>query len=368
MRSRSRYSATARAVGERMREARRGVDPAQPVALAAASARTPARRRPPGRPRRRCRGGTPAASAPRSRPRRRRARRPRARARASPDRASVIAAASPLGPDPTTSASWLMRDAKHRPCRRAPMAHNVAMRHQSSITSLSWIPSEAVEGSQRLAFDAGMAHYDEPPPEVIEDLGGAARRRPLPLRERARGLGRGRRRGPHHRLRPRGRRADGQHHGQARPAGAHLRGGRAARHRPKPVEPARAGCSFTQTAGGRTGVPAPRPVRRRPFVQWQAPLVWTTLSLTIHADGKVKGAMTGASRFPRHWVYDDDGRAEPQVGPGGLQGLVPQVLRHATRRGATPTRRRSSPPSRPRSSARSRHRSCRAGRSRRSAR
>lgn len=44
------------------------------------------------------------------------------------------------------------------------------MRHQSSVTSLSWIPSEAVEGSQRLAFDAGMAHYDEPPPEAIEDL------------------------------------------------------------------------------------------------------------------------------------------------------------------------------------------------------
>ena len=44
------------------------------------------------------------------------------------------------------------------------------VRHQSSITSLSWIPSEAIEGSQRLAFDAGMAHYDPPPPEVIEDL------------------------------------------------------------------------------------------------------------------------------------------------------------------------------------------------------
>jgi hypothetical protein len=35
-----------------------------------------------------------------------------------------------------------------------------AMRHKSSITSLSWIPSEAIEGSQRLAFDAGMAELD----------------------------------------------------------------------------------------------------------------------------------------------------------------------------------------------------------------
>lgn len=65
---------------------------------------------------------------------------------------------------------------------------------------------------------------------------------------------------------------------------------------------------FTQTAGGRTGLPAPRRVRRRPFIQWQAPLVWTTLSLTIHADGRAEGSLIGASRFPRHWVYDHDGR------------------------------------------------------------
>jgi hypothetical protein len=64
---------------------------------------------------------------------------------------------------------------------------------------------------------------------------------------------------------------------------------------------------FVQTVGGRTGLPAPRRVRRRPFVQWQAPLVWTTLSLTLRADGSVQAAMTGASRFPRHWVYDDKG-------------------------------------------------------------
>ncbi len=42
-------------------------------------------------------------------------------------------------------------------------------------------------------------------------------------------------------------------------------------------------------------------------MQWQAPLVWTTLSLTLHADGTAEPAMTGASPFPRHWVYDDGG-------------------------------------------------------------
>ena len=38
------------------------------------------------------------------------------------------------------------------------------------MTSLSWIPSEAVRGGTRVAFDAGVTHYDEPPPDVIEDL------------------------------------------------------------------------------------------------------------------------------------------------------------------------------------------------------
>jgi hypothetical protein len=64
---------------------------------------------------------------------------------------------------------------------------------------------------------------------------------------------------------------------------------------------------FAQTVGGRTALPAPRRVRRRPYVQWQAPLVWTTLSLTLHADGTAEPVMTGASRFPRHWLYDAGG-------------------------------------------------------------
>jgi hypothetical protein len=71
---------------------------------------------------------------------------------------------------------------------------------------------------------------------------------------------------------------------------------------------------FVQTTGGRTAIPAPRPVRRRPFVQWQAPLVWTTLSLTLHADGRAEYSVTGASRFPRHWIYDADGRLAHKSG------------------------------------------------------
>ncbi len=64
---------------------------------------------------------------------------------------------------------------------------------------------------------------------------------------------------------------------------------------------------FRQTAGGRTGAPMPRTVSRAPFVQFSAPTAWTTLELTLHADGRTEGQMTGASPFPRHWVYDDAG-------------------------------------------------------------
>jgi hypothetical protein len=71
---------------------------------------------------------------------------------------------------------------------------------------------------------------------------------------------------------------------------------------------------FVQTAGGRTSLPAPRRVRRKPFVQWVPPLVWTTLSLTLHADGQTEIALSGASRFPRHWVYDGDGQVALKSG------------------------------------------------------
>src|SRR5579859_3931732 len=38
------------------------------------------------------------------------------------------------------------------------------MRYESTVTSLSWIPSEAVTGGTKAAFEGGFAHYDQPPP------------------------------------------------------------------------------------------------------------------------------------------------------------------------------------------------------------
>ena len=44
------------------------------------------------------------------------------------------------------------------------------MSWNSSVTSVSWIPSEAVTGMTKLPFEVGFTHYDKPPPDVIEKL------------------------------------------------------------------------------------------------------------------------------------------------------------------------------------------------------
>ena len=55
------------------------------------------------------------------------------------------------------------------------------------------------------------------------------------------------------------------------------------------------------------GLPAPRRVRSKPFFRIKSASAWTTLSLTIKSDGSYEHGVEGASPFPRHWIYDDDG-------------------------------------------------------------
>ena len=40
------------------------------------------------------------------------------------------------------------------------MSTKLLTRHTGVVTSLSWIPTEAIQGAQRLAFDSGVTHYD----------------------------------------------------------------------------------------------------------------------------------------------------------------------------------------------------------------
>jgi hypothetical protein len=71
---------------------------------------------------------------------------------------------------------------------------------------------------------------------------------------------------------------------------------------------------FVQSAGGRMGLPAPRRVRGKPFFQIASASAWTTLQLIIYADGTAKHKLIGASAFPRHWIYDDDGKLAEKSG------------------------------------------------------
>ena len=187
------------------------------------------------------------------------------------------------------------------------------IRHAGLVTSLSWIPTEAIEGAQRLAFDSGITHYDPPPPTEGMDV------------EKLRDEDRFRfanRLGAFITVDGAGRIVDCGYEGGGLMGSTMVNLG-AVKHRfqavqlpdiQRPPERGDGWVRFVQICGGRTGVPAPRRVRRRPFVQWQAPLVWTTLSLTLHADGRTEHALTGASRFPRHWVYDADNRLSHKSG------------------------------------------------------
>jgi Cyclic nucleotide-binding domain len=181
------------------------------------------------------------------------------------------------------------------------------MRIEGSVTSVSWIPSESVTGAVfRVPFEMGVSHYDEPPPDVLSNVMG------LLESDRVRFI---------NRLQAwidvdDGVVVDHGHSGTGgigsttlRLAGQEITFAAISlpdRRRAEPLGPD--AVRFEQTAGGRTGVPAPRRVSRPPFVQLAAPLAWTTLSLTLRADGTRDFELVGASPFPRHWVYDGHDR------------------------------------------------------------
>jgi hypothetical protein len=186
-------------------------------------------------------------------------------------------------------------------------------RYEGLVTSLSWIPSEAIEGAQRLAFDSGITHYDPPPPSEDIDLEALRRADRFRFANVLRAW---------IEVDDAGRITDCGYSGGGQ-IGTTTVSVAGLRHKFQAVqlpdiqrEPEKGDgwVRFVQTTGGRTGLPAPRRVRRRPYVQWQAPLVWTTLALTVHADGRCERALTGASRFPRHWVYDGQGTLSHKSG------------------------------------------------------
>ncbi len=182
----------------------------------------------------------------------------------------------------------------------------------ASVTSVSWIPSEAIPGTMKLPFSLGVSHYDAPLPDTIDDL------EALRLADRFRFA---------NVLEAwieveDGRIVDAGYEGGGRIGATTLQLGSrsltfAAVPFPDIQEEPEYGdgwVRFVQTAGGRTGAPMPRAVSRPPFIQIVSPTAWTTLALTVHADGHHDLEVRGASPFPRHWIYDDEGRLTLKTG------------------------------------------------------
>ena len=179
------------------------------------------------------------------------------------------------------------------------------MRIELSVTSVSWIPSAAIAGATRIPFELSMTHYDDPPPDEWEDLDEVVHPEGARFANHLRAW-----------IEVQdGRIVSYGQDGGGRLSGTLVRLGglrvlvQAVGYpdlRPEPGVGADF-VRFTQTAGGRPGIPAPRLVKNAPFVKTQGPSVWTTLALTLHADGSAGHELVGASSFPRHWVYDANG-------------------------------------------------------------
>jgi len=187
------------------------------------------------------------------------------------------------------------------------------MRIESSVTSVSWIPKGATEGFNRLTFGLlRVAHFDPPPPDVLGDLDELLATASVRFVNRLEAwievqdgrivdAGQG----------------GGGRSGRTRvgygPASIAFASAPMPELRPEP-EIGADWARFAQTAGGVVGIPTPRRVRHPPYVQITPSIPWTTLALTIHADGSVEQRLTGASSFPRHWVYDHSGRLVAKSG------------------------------------------------------
>jgi Cyclic nucleotide-binding domain len=179
------------------------------------------------------------------------------------------------------------------------------VRFESAVTSVSWIPSAAITGVTKAPFELGVTHYDDPPPDSLRDLESII--------------------GP-----------DGARFANELRAWITVEDGRIVDHgqlgrgwisnskvllgrltvlvpalgfpdlRPDP-EIGESSVRFRQTAGGRPGLPSPRLVGESPFFKIKGPSVWTTLALTMYADGTSKSELIGATTFPRHWLYNEHG-------------------------------------------------------------
>jgi hypothetical protein len=186
------------------------------------------------------------------------------------------------------------------------------MRVESSVTSITWIPSEAISGMPKLPFELGVAHYDDPPPDYLDDLSALHERDSFREANVLRAW-----------IEVEdGDVVDAGYSGEALIGVTRMKlvgrevAFQAVQYPLIQQEPQIDGgrARFVQSAGGHMGLPAPRRVKGKPFFRIASASAWTTLALTLNADGSSEHEVVGASPFPRHWIYDDSGKLVAKSG------------------------------------------------------
>jgi Cyclic nucleotide-binding domain len=186
------------------------------------------------------------------------------------------------------------------------------MRVESSITAVTWLPFAVLDSMPNLPLGVAVAHYDDPPGQVLGDLD--ALREADGFREA-------------NELRAWLEVADGAIvdyglDGRSLAAGGALDLGSEQIAfpavefpviQPEPQVEAD-GVRFSQTVGGRIGLPVPRPLAGRSYFHLGSATAWTTLELLLRKDGSSEARLVAASPFPRHSVYDADGMLVDEQG------------------------------------------------------
>ena len=190
------------------------------------------------------------------------------------------------------------------------------MRTEATATAITWLPFEALDRLATVPLELAVAHFDEPPPQIVPDLDELRRRDAFREANELTAwievdgaeivdYGQGGRslvgEGPELEIR------------QVSFAAVEFPA-----IQPEP-ELGDGWVRFTQTVGGRIGVPAPRLVVGRPYFHIGAVSAWTTLELLLRADGSSETRLVAASPFPRHSLYAADGRLVDAFGAVELE-------------------------------------------------
>jgi hypothetical protein len=192
------------------------------------------------------------------------------------------------------------------------------MRIESSVTAITWLPFSVLDAMPDLPLGIAVAHFDEPPPQPLCDVdrlrAADAFREANELRawisvEKGGIVDHGR----GGRTLVAGARIDRANDQIAFPAVEFPA------LRPE-AEVGDGFVRFQQTVGGRIGLPAPRPLRGKPYVHIGSATAWTTLELVIRADGSSEGRLVASSPFPRHSVYGADGSLVSEHGLADYDG------------------------------------------------